>query len=81
MSILGNIENIEAALSEIKSHPMCRTLLLDDYQIMVLFPEGDFFPQGVRVKFAGSKVAGLRKALAVMERTWVNSYPATGTTV
>lgn len=77
MKILDHILNVEKALGEVKSHPMCFKIEDDGKTYLVVFPEGDFAVDGIRINYSVmGKYRALQKMLVKMEYYWVSSYPA-----
>lgn len=72
MSIQINIAAKNEALSAITSHPMCGRIQSEGSKLIVIFPAGDFRVGGVR---CDNTADGMKKALKVMEREWMGSYP------
>lgn len=72
MSIQINIAAKNEALNAIISHPMCGKIQDEGDKLIIIFPAGDFRVGGVR---CDNTADGMKKALEVMEREWISSYP------
>lgn len=71
MSIATNIETYQAALKAVKAHCMCREIEESGGKLIIYYPEG--FPRGgLRID---QNAVMLRRALEIMEREWLASYP------
>ena len=73
---MGNIlENIRAwneAYEKVVNHPLCGRIEIGGGKVMIIYPAGDFAVDGVQVP---RSAAMLDKALEIMERHWMESYP------
>lgn len=72
MTIKQNIEAKRAAFAAIRAHPMCGRVEDEGGKLLIIYPEGDFCVQGVRCDHSAK---GMTRALDVMERHWLESYP------
>lgn len=72
MSIATNIETYQAALKAVKAHCMCARIEEAAGKLIVYYPEGDFRTGGLRID---RNAVMLRRALEIMEREWLASYP------
>lgn len=76
MTIQNRIQNCKKKRREIEAHPMCGRLEEDSTYIWVIFPDGDFSVDGVRVRKDRGFSAAADLLLARLERFWVESLPA-----
>lgn len=71
-SVRENVKALKAAKSEVEAHCMCARLVDDGAKFTIIYPDGDFPVDGVRVP---RSAAGLALALAKMESHWTGSFP------
>ena len=71
-NILENIAEYNSALEAVKSHCMCANVRNEGSKLIIEYPEGDFAVQGIRVD---RNAVMLRKAVSIMERHWLESFP------
>lgn len=71
-TIIQNIEEYQSALKAVEAHCMCAKIEDAGEKIIVYYPEGDFRTGGLRID---RNAAMLRKALEIMERDWLASFP------
>lgn len=71
MTIQSNIATYNAAMSAVQDHCMAASVERAAGKVTILYPIG-YYPNGFRVD---DSAAGLRQALAVMERHWKESFP------
>ena len=71
-AIHDNTAALEATRASVAAHPMCLRLLDERPYFVIVYPQGDFPVDGLRV---GRTAAGLRAALEKMEKHWAESYP------
>lgn len=72
MSIIQNIEEFTAARLAVEAHCMCARIEDAAGKLIVYYPEGDFRTAGLRID---RNAVMLRRALEIMEREWLASFP------
>lgn len=72
MSIIQNIEEFAAARLAVEAHCMCARLEEAAGKLIIWYPEGDFPTAGLRID---RNAVMLRKAVGIMERVWIESFP------
>jgi hypothetical protein len=72
MSIIQNIEEFTAARQAVEAHCMCARIEDAAGKLIVYYPEGDFRTAGLRID---RNAVMLRRALEIMEREWLASFP------
>lgn len=71
-TLRDNIAAMDRAKSAVLAHPMCLRLNDEGTHYVIMYPEGDFPVDGLRVV---RSALGLRMALEKMEKHWMESYP------
>lgn len=72
MTIQANIKEFYDALDAVKNHCMAARVELGAGKVTITYPEGDFEVGGLRVD---QNAVMLRRAIAIMERHWLSSFP------
>lgn len=72
MSIIQNIEEFTAARRAVEAHCMCARLEEAAGKLIIYYPEGDFRTAGLRID---RNAVMLRRAIDIMERDWLASFP------
>ena len=70
-----NILEVEELLEKVRNHCMCLKFTETESHYMVIFPDGEFFANGVRVSKTLGKIKALKIMLEKMEYFWVSSFP------
>lgn len=78
MSIIQNIEEFTAARHAVEAHCMCARLEESAGKLIVYYPEGYDESLGYGGLRIDRNAVMLRRALEIMERDWLASFPAAG---
>lgn len=73
-----NAKRIAFYLKKVQGHPLTLHLQDDGVAFTVIFPDGDFFSDGVMCRYLGQpggKAKALSKILDELERRWIESFP------
>ena len=74
-TVQENARELADTLEAVRNHPMCLEFQDHAADYTVIFPNGDFPVNAIRVSKGMGKIKALRLALDRMESIWRESYP------
>lgn len=75
MTVRDNVAAVADLIAKVRTHPMCAKFTDDIGNYTVIFPNGDFPVDGVRVSKRMGHAKALHTLIDRIESIWMESYP------